>query len=294
MRVGFVGLGAMGLPMTLHLIDSGHDVTVASRGRGPIDAAVAAGATEGDGPRGVVGASDVTILCLPNSPDVVEVVDAAWPAIGNGKILVDTSTIDPEVERSLHERVTEAGARYLEAPLSGGTVGAENGTLTLMAGGESDVLDAARPAVEPFAGLIVHVGGAGMGQVAKLCNNLIYAAQMLATAEATTMAAKAGVDLHKLHEVISHSTGDCTAIRTRIPFEGVLADSPASNDWQPGFMADLMAKDLDLAIAYAAKEQSPLFTSSIVRQLLGAASQAGCGREDFSALGKIVRRLAGV
>jgi 3-hydroxyisobutyrate dehydrogenase len=294
MRVGFVGLGAMGLPMTLHLIDSGHDVTVASRGRGPIDAAVSAGAAEGNGPKGVVDASDVTILCLPNSPDVVEVIDAAWPAIGNGKVVVDTSTIDPEVERALHERVTAAGARYLEAPLSGGTVGAEKGTLTLMAGGESDVLDAARPALEPFAGLIVHVGGPGMGQVVKLCNNLVYAAQMLATAEATTMAAKAGVDLQKLYEVISHSTGDCTAIRTRIPFEGVLADSPASNDWQPGFMTDLMAKDLDLAIAYAAKERSPLFTSGTVRQLLGAASRAGWGREDFSALGKVVRRLAGV
>ena len=294
MRVGFVGLGAMGLPMTLHLIDSGHDVTVASRRRGPIDAAVSAGATEGNGPQGVVDASDVTILCLPNSPDVVEVIDAAWQAICNGRVIVDTSTIDPEVERSLHERVTAAGARYLEAPLSGGTVGAEKGTLTLMAGGESEVLDAARPALESFAGLIVHVGGPGMGQVVKLCNNLIYAAQMLATAEATTMAAKAGVDLQKLYEVISHSTGDCTAIRTRIPFEGVLADSPASNDWQPGFMTDLMAKDLDLAITYAAKEQSPLFTSGIVHQLLGAASQAGWGREDFSALGKVVRRLAGV
>ena len=294
MRVGFVGLGAMGLPMTLHLIDSGHDVTVASRRRGPIEAAVSAGATEGSDPRGVVDASDVTILCLPNSPDVVDVIDAGWPAIRDGKIVVDTSTIDPEVERSVHERVTAAGARYLEAPLSGGTVGAEKGTLTLMAGGESDVLDAARPALEPFAGLIVHVGGPGMGQVVKLCNNLIYAAQMLATAEATTMAAKAGVDLHKLYEVISHSTGDCTAIRTRIPFEDVIADSPASNDWQPGFMTDLMAKDLDLAIAYAAKEQSPLFTSGIVRQLLGAASRAGWGREDFSALGKVVRRLADV
>ncbi len=294
MRVGFVGLGAMGLPMTLHLIDSGHDVTVASRRRGPIEAAVSAGATEGGDPQGVVDASDVTILCLPNSPDVVDVIDAGWPAIRDGKIVVDTSTIDPEVERSVHERVTAAGARYLEAPLSGGTVGAEKGTLTLMAGGESDVLDAARPALEPFAGLIVHVGGPGMGQVVKLCNNLIYAAQMLATAEATTMAAKAGVDLHKLYEVISHSTGDCTAIRTRIPFEDVIADSPASNDWQPGFMTDLMAKDLDLAIAYAAKEQSPLFTSGIVRQLLGAASRAGWGREDFSALGKVVRRLADV
>lgn len=294
MRVGFVGLGAMGLPMTRHLVEAGHDVTVASRSRGPIEAAIAAGAVEGDGPAGVAEASEVTILCVPNSPEVAEVVDAALPALTDGKIVVDCSTIDPEVERAQHDRVGAAGARYLEAPLSGGTVGAEKGTLTLMVGGVAGVLEAARPALDPFAGLIVHVGGPGMGQVVKLCNNLIYAAQMLATAEATTMAAKAGVDLRKLSEVVTHSTGDCTAVRTRIPFDGVLPDSPASNDWQPGFMTDLMAKDLDLALAYAGRAGTPLFTSGLVRQVLGAASEAGYGREDFSALGKVIRALANV
>ena len=294
MKVGFIGLGAMGLPMTRHLVEAGHDVTVASRSRGPIERAVELGAREGDGPAGVVRDSDVTILCVPNSPEVVDVMDAALPSLGKRKIVVDTSTIDPDVERAQHERAGAAGAGYLEAPVSGGTVGADKGTLTLMVGGAGTVLEAARPALEPFAGLIVHVGGPGMGQVVKLCNNLIYAAQMLATAEATTMAAKAGVDLGKLHEVLIHSTGDCTAVRTRIPFEGVLADSPASNDWAPGFMTDLMAKDLDLAVAYASKAGTPLFTSGVVRQLLSAASEAGYGREDFSALGKVVRQLGGV
>jgi 3-hydroxyisobutyrate dehydrogenase len=294
MKVGFIGLGAMGLPMARHLVNAGHEVTVASRRPGPVDTAVGFGAVAGDGPADVVARSEVTILCVPNSPDVVGVVDAARPGLGAGKIVVDCSTIDPEVERAQHERVTATGARYLEGPLSGGTIGAEKGALTLMVGGDDGVLEAARPALEPFAGLIVHVGGPGMGQVVKLCNNLIYAAQMLATAEATTMAAKAGADLTKLHEVLVHSTGDCVAVRTRIPFEGVLPDSPASNDWRPGFMTDLMAKDLDLAIAYAARESVPLFTSGVVRQLLGAASQAGYGREDFSALGKVVRELGGV
>jgi 3-hydroxyisobutyrate dehydrogenase len=294
MKVGFIGLGAMGLPMTRHLVDAGYEVTVTSRSRGPIYAAVSAGAIEGDGPADVVRASEVTILCVPDSPDVVQVIDTAVPALADGKIVVDTSTIDPNIERAQHERVTATGARYLEAPLSGGTVGAEKGTLTLMVGGEADVLAAARPALEPFAGAIVHVGGPGTGQIVKLCNNLIYAAQTLAVAEASTMAAKAGVDLRKLHEVITQSTGDCNAIRTRIPFEGVLPDGPASNDWQPGFMTDLMAKDLDLAIGFAARADSPLFTSGIVRQLLGAASEAGYSREDFSSIGKIVRELAGV
>jgi len=132
-----------------------------------------------------------------------------------------------------------------------------------------------------------------MGQVVKLCNNLIYAAQMLATAEATVMAEKSGVDLAELYEVLTHATGDCVAVRTRLPAPGVVTDSPASNNWAPGFMTDLMAKDLDLAVSYAAQHQTPLFTAGLVRQILGAASEAGYGREDFSALAKVVRALAG-
>jgi 3-hydroxyisobutyrate dehydrogenase len=293
MKVGFVGLGAMGFPMTRHLVEVGHHVTVTSRSRGPIEAAVTLGAVEGDGPRAVVEASDITVLCVPSSPEVVEVLDAALPALGSGKVVVDTSTIDPEVERAQHHRVAATGARYLEAPLSGGTAGAQAGTLTLMVGGAAATLDDARPALEAFAGLIVHVGGPGMGQTVKLCNQIIYAAQMLATAEATVMATKAGVDLAQLYEVLTHSTGDCVAVRTRLPAEGVVPDSPASNGWAPGFMTDLMAKDLDLAIAYAAKERTPVLTAGIVRQLLGAASEAGYGREDFSSLAKVVRSLAG-
>jgi 3-hydroxyisobutyrate dehydrogenase len=295
MRVGFIGLGAMGFPMMRHLVEAGHDVTVASRSRGPIDAAVALGAHEAKaGPRDVVAVSDVTLLCVPSSPDVDAIVGDALDALTPEKIVVDTSTIDPEVERAQHERVRGTGASYLDAPLSGGTVGAEKGTLTLMVGGDAEVLARARPALEPFAGLIVHVGGPGVGQVVKLCNQLIYAAQMLAVAEASALASKSGVDLRLLHEVGTHATADCVALRTRIPVPGVLPDSPASNDWAPGFMTDLMAKDVDLVLAYAAKLGSPTFTAGVVRPVLGAASAAGFGREDFSALGKIVQRLAGL
>ncbi len=294
MRIGFVGLGAMGLPMTRHLLDAGHVVTVASRGRSPIEQAVSAGAVEGDGPAAVVAASEVTILCVPDSPDVVAVLDAALPALGSGKIVVDTSTIDPDVERAQHARVAATGAGYLDAPLSGGTVGAVNGTLTLMVGGDADVLAVARPALEPFAGLIVPVGGPGVGQVVKLCNQLVYAAQMLAVAEAATMAKKSGVDLGVLYEVMTHATGDCTALRTRIPFEGARPDTPASNSWQPGFMTALMAKDIDLVLGYAQRLGVPALTSGVVRPVLGAAVTAGYGREDFSALGKIVRSLSGL
>jgi 3-hydroxyisobutyrate dehydrogenase len=288
MRIGFIGLGAMGLPMAGHLVAAGHDVTVASRGRGPIEAAVALGAHDGATPRQVAEAAELIILCVPNSPQVVEVVDGMLGALGQGKTVVDCSTIDPEVERAQHVRVGATGARYLDAPLSGGTTGARNGVLTLMVGGDASTLEDVTPALSAFAGLIVHVGGPGMGQVVKLCNNLIYAAQMTATAEAAALAVKSGVDMHKLFEVLTHATGDCTAVRTRLPVAGVVPDSPASHDWAPGFMTDLMAKDLDLALAYAAAARVPMATTATARQMLASAQDAGYGREDFSAVAKVV------
>ena len=293
MRIGFVGLGAMGLPMAGHLVAAGHEVTVTSRSREPIDAAVARGARDGGSPRGVAEASEVVIVCVPNSPEVVEVVDAMLPVLGAGRTVVDCSTIDPDVERAQHVRVGETGACYLDAPLSGGTAGAQKGTLTLMVGGDAAVLEATTPVLEAFAGLIVHVGGPGMGQVVKLCNNLIYAAQMTATAEATALAVTSGVDMAKLLEVLTHATGDCVAVRTRLPVPGVVPDSPASNGWKPGFMTDLMAKDLDLAMAYAVKCGVPVPTTAAARQLLTAAGSAGYGREDFSAVAKVVLALSG-
>ncbi|HEY1827906.1 MAG TPA: NAD(P)-dependent oxidoreductase [Acidimicrobiales bacterium] len=293
MRIGFIGLGAMGLPMVGHLLGAGHEVSVASRGRGPIDAAVTDGAHDGGTPQGVAEAAEVIFLCVPNSPEVVGVVDAMLDVLGEGKVVVDCSTIDPDVERAQHERVAATGARYLDAPLSGGTAGAHKGTLTLMVGGDAGTLADIGPALDPFAGLVVHVGGPGMGQVVKLCNNLIYAAQMTATAEATALAVKSGVDPHKLLEVLTHATGDCVAVRTRLPVPGVVPESPASNGWQPGFMTDLMAKDLDLALRYGAGAGVPLVTTATARQLLTAASSAGYGREDFSAVAKVVLALSG-
>jgi 3-hydroxyisobutyrate dehydrogenase len=294
MRLGFIGLGAMGLPMTRHLLEAGHQVTVASRSPGPVERAVSLGALEGGTPAGVVAASDTVILCVPSSPQVDEVVGAMLPALREGQVVVDCSTIDPEVARAQHLRVAAAGAGFLDAPLSGGTAGAEAGTLTLMVGGEAATLEAVQPSLEPFAGRIVHVGGPGMGQVVKLCNNLIYAAQMLATSEATALAVTSGVDLAKFHEVLVHSTGDCVAVRTRLPVPGVVADSPASNGWRPGFMTDLMAKDLDLALAYGASVGVPLATAATARQALTAAITAGYGREDFSAVAKVVLALSGL
>jgi 3-hydroxyisobutyrate dehydrogenase len=293
-RLGFVGLGAMGLPMTRHLVEAGHEVTVASRSQGPVDRAVALGAVDGGSPAGVVASADIVFLCVPSSPQVEEVVALMLPDLGRRHVVVDCSTIDPDVARAQHALVTGTGAEFLDAPLSGGTAGAEAGALTLMVGGDEATLDRVRPALDAFAGRIVHVGGPGMGQVVKLCNNLIYAAQMLATAEATALARRSGVDMAKLHDVLVHATGDCVAVRTRLPVPGVVAASPASNGWQPGFMTDLMAKDLDLALAYAARVGVPLASTSTARQVLTATTVAGFGREDFSSMAKIVFALSGL
>jgi 3-hydroxyisobutyrate dehydrogenase len=294
MNLGFIGLGAMGLPMARNLVDGGHRVTVTSRSRGPVDTAVGFGATDGGSAAGVASESDLVVLCLPDSPDVVSVVDAMVEGLRPGAIVVDCSTIDPDVERAQHDKVSRSGARYLDAPVSGGTVGAAKGTLTLMVGGDASTLEEARPGLEPMAGLVVHVGGPGMGQVVKLCNNLLYAAQMVATAEATALALKSGVAMDELFEVLVHSTGDCTAVRTRLPVPGVVPDSPASQGWKPGFMTDLMAKDLRLALAYAERCGVPLTVTPLARHSVEAASEAGYGREDFSALAKVVLRDAGV
>lgn len=288
MDVGFVGLGVMGLPMARHLVNAGHRVTVSSRSRPPVDRALAFGARDGGWERGVAQDGEVIVLCVPSSPDVEKVVGNMLPELRPGKTVVDCSTIDPDVERRMHALVSETGAAYLDAPVSGGSAGAENGTLTLMVGGSASVLDEARPALAAFSRLIVHVGGAGMGQVVKLCNNLLYAAQMQATAEAFALALASGAEPGPMLEVLLHSTGDCTAVRTRVPVPGLQPDSPASNDWRPGFMADLMAKDLDLALAYAARAGVTLGTTALVRETLRRAQEAGYGREDFSALAKVV------
>ncbi|HYA68083.1 MAG TPA: NAD(P)-dependent oxidoreductase [Acidimicrobiales bacterium] len=293
MRIGFIGLGAMGLPMTRNLLAAGHQVSVVSRSRQPVETAVSLGAVDASSPAELAESSDVVVMCVPNSPDVAGVVASMLDALVPGKIVVDCSTIDPDVERAQHDAVSATGAEYLDAPVSGGTAGAQAGTLTLMVGGDPSTLERVRPALDPFSGLVVHVGGPGMGQVVKLCNNLIYAAQMAATAEATALAARSGVDMAKLYEVVTHSSGDCVAVRTRLPVPGVVPDSPASNGWKPGFMTDLMAKDLDLALAYGARVGVTMTTTATARQMLTAASAAGYGREDFSALAKVVMTLAG-
>lgn len=293
MKVGFIGMGVMGLPMTGHLLDAGHEVTVSSRSQGPVDAAVARGAVDGGSPAGVAATSDVIVVCVPDTPDVEGIIASMVGTLRRGTIVVDCSTIAPEAEVKLHAAVADAGCRYLDAPVSGGSVGAQRGTLTLMVGGDPVVLDEVRPVLDAFSALIVHVGGPGAGQVVKLANNLLYAAQMAAVSEAFSMVKASGVSLEATLEVLSHSTGNCTALQTRVPFEGVQPESPVSNGWRPGFATSLMAKDLRLALAHGDRVGVPMRATTMSSALLEAAVSAGYGADDMASVGKVVREESG-
>lgn len=294
MRLGFIGLGTMGLPMAGHLVAAGHTVTVSSRSQAPVDKAVDGGALDGGGPEGVAAASEVIVLCLPDTPDVIAVIDSMLAFLAPGTVVVNCSTIDPEAEKAICAKVQAAGGDYLDAPISGGSMGAAKGTLCVMVGGDPAALEKARPALEPFSSTIVHLGPTGSGQVVKLGNNLLFAAQMAATAEAFTMIKACGVDLQAALEVLSASTGNCTAVQGRIPFEGIQLEAPPSNGWKPGFATELMLKDLRLALAHGERVNVPMRATVMTEALHAQAVEAGYGREDMSAVGKVVRAEAGL
>lgn len=286
MDIGFIGLGQMGLPMTRHLIGAGHRLYVGSRSRGPIDAALASGAVADGDPAFVAAHSEVVLLCVPFTPDVTQVLNDLAPALRPGTVVVDHSTIDAAAEPGHRDLVVAAGGRYVEAPVSGGPAAALAGTLAIYAGGERADVDAVRPVLTAYSARVVHTGPTGSGQAMKLCNNLIHAAQNLAVAEAFGLAARAGLDLRALHEVILGSTGDCTAVRQRVPVAGVVADSPASNDWR-GFPVEWMKEEMDMVLRLADTHGFPLVSTRVFRRLLDFAAEAGYGDLDFSAIGRL-------
>jgi 3-hydroxyisobutyrate dehydrogenase len=296
-RVGFIGLGAMGTPMCRNLLKQGFPLTVWNRSRPAIDELAAEGARAAASSAEVGRNADVIITCVPNSPQVVEVVtgpNGVLEGAAAGATVIDMSTIDPNVSKQVAAACAAKGVRFLDAPVSGGTVGAVNGTLTIMVGGDAAVLEEVRPVLAALGTNIFHVGDVGMGEVVKLCNNLIYAAQMVAVAEAFTMGVKAGADPKMMFEVITRSTGKCVALDTRTPVPGVVPTSPASNDWQPGFMTALMLKDLGLALDFGKATAVPMFVTAVAEQVHRLAVNDGHGRKDFSALALTVQKLAEV
>jgi 3-hydroxyisobutyrate dehydrogenase len=294
LRVAFIGLGAMGLPMAENIARAGFSLTVWNRTAAKAGGVIELGASAAGSPREAAAAADVTLLCLPSSPDVADMLERADGVLAGaqrGSIVVDCSTIDPQASRGFAARCAEHGVDFLEAPLSGGTVGAKNGTLTLMIGGDASVLERARPVLQAVGKNLFHVGGPGAGQTVKLCNQMIFAAQMIAVAEAYTLLGDAGIDPKLATEIFSVSTADCSAVRGRVPVAGVQPNAPASNGWKPGFATEWMAKDLHLAEELARSLTRFVPQTALNHQLMRLTMEAGHAKEDLSIVGEVLNSL---
>ena len=285
--IAFIGLGNMGLPMVANLIKAGHRVHASDVRSEAVEAAVAQGAVAARSAADATRQAEVVVTMVPNSPEVeVAYLGAGGVLEGarRGQIAIDMSTIDPATTRKVGARLDAAGIRMLDAPVSGGVPGAVAGTLTIMVGGDPAVFADARPILGLMGKNVVHVGPLGSGEVAKICNNLLAGVSMVAAAEAFTIGIRAGVDPKILHEVIRTSSGNCWALEHNCPVPGLVPKSASNRDFAPGFMTDLMAKDLSLARAAARDLGVPCFTGALAHDLYMLASRHGLGRRDFSSV----------
>jgi 3-hydroxyisobutyrate dehydrogenase len=290
--VGFVGLGNMGGPMAANLVRAGHAVhgfDVADTARAKLvetGGSAAASITE------AVAPADLVVTMLPEGRHVREVYLGAGgivAAVRPGTLLVDCSTIDVATARAVHEAAAAAGQAMLDAPVSGGTAGAEGGTLTFMVGGSETALERARPLLEAMGRTVVHAGGPGTGQAAKICNNMILGISMIAVSEAFALAERLGLDAAKLFEVSSRSSGQCWSLTSYCPVPGPVPSSPANRGYAPGFTTAMMLKDLKLAqeAALATGALTPLGAEACQVYGLFATSSADL---DFSAVIRMFSR----
>lgn len=288
MKVGFVGLGTMGLPMARCLLRAGHELSCYSRSHGPAGELESAGAAYGmNCARDVVEYAEVTFLCLPDDTAVTSVVRDCLPVAG-GKVIVDCSTVAPATEVALDREVTAAGGFYMDAPVSGGPTGAQQGTLAVMAGGDPLVFERASEPFSAFAKSVQLVGPIGAGQVIKACNQMIVGAQLAAIAECCALVQRAGLDPRHLHHALVHSTADCVMARTRFPVPGVVDTSPASNAWRPDFTTRLMAKDLRIATEITQAHGVQLSSLPVILGFLESSETAGNGTKDWSAFAELL------
>src|SRR5581483_2752561 len=285
----------MGRPMTLNLLKAGHEVTIYARHpeKPEVQEVLKAGAKLAPSSRAVAIASEIVITMVPNSMQVEEVVagpQGILEGARKGLIIVDMSTIAPAMTRKLAQAAAEKGAHFLDAPVSGGSQGAINGTLTIMVGGEREIFDQARPVLEAMGKKenIVFVGPSGSGEVVKLINNMLAGTIAAATAEAMVLGVKAGADVETMTRIIATSTGASWQLSNQFPLRAF------NGSFQPGFMTDLLHKDLGLALDLAAENQTPVAMTALSRQLYEMARAAGYGRSDYTSLMKVLEQIAGV
>ena len=292
MKIGFIGTGTMGRPMLANLVKTGFDVAAYDIVPAALEAAASLGAARAASIRDAAAGCDLVITMLPSSANV----EAAYLSAGGiiegaepGRLCVDMSTVDPGTSQRVATRLTERRVRFLDAPVSGGVGGAEAGTLAIMVGGDAGDLEEARPVLAAMGSNIIHVGAVGAGEVAKLCNNLISGSALIAVAEAFRIGEAYGVDAQVLTNVIAKSSGGTWVMEHMHPVPGIVGSAASSRQYAPGFMTDLMAKDLALAVNAAREKRVPVFVAPAAQQLYRLASSHGLGREDFSAVYKFLK-----
>jgi 3-hydroxyisobutyrate dehydrogenase len=292
MKVGFIGTGTMGQPMLANLVKKGFEVVAFDVVPVALDAAARLGAARAGSIREAAAECDLVITMLPSSANVEAVylsADGLIDAPIAGRLCVDMSTIDPGTSQRVADRLKERGIRFLDAPVSGGVGGATAGTLAIMVGGDARDLEEARPALAAMGANIIHVGAVGAGEVAKLCNNLISGSALIAVAEAFRIGEAFGVDPQILTNVIAKSSGATWVMEHMHPVPGIVDSAASSRQYAPGFMTDLMAKDLALAVNAAREKRVPVAVAAAAQQRYRMASSHGLGREDFSAVYKFLK-----
>jgi len=290
-RIGFIGLGNMGLPMLRNLLAAGHTVSAFDVVASARDAATAAGAGAAPSTGEAVSGAEVVITMLPEGRHVREVYlagEGVIAAAAGDSLLIDCSTIDVATARAVSQAAAARGLAMVDAPVSGGVAGAEKATLTFMVGGEESAVARARPILERLGATIVHTGSAGSGQAAKICNNMMLAIAMIGTAEAFTMAERLGLSAEALFQVASRSSGQSWALTSYCPVPGLVPTAPANRDYRPGFTAAMMAKDLRLAQEAATSVDVATPLGSEARNLYALFKGRGHGELDFSAIIKMI------
>lgn len=288
--IGFIGLGIMGQPMARNLLRAGFALTVHSRSRGPVEALVREGATDGGSPRGVAERSELIITMLPDSPDVQLVVTGPAGVLEGLRpraVLVDMSTISPIVTQELARAVEAKGGEMLDAPVSGGEKGAIEAMLSIMVGGRADVVERVRPVFQALGKNIVHVGDHGAGQVTKACNQVVVALTIQAVSEALTLAAKAGVDPARVRQALLGGFAQSRIL-------DVHGLRMLERNFAPGFKVRLHQKDLGIALSTAKALGVPLPATAVVEEAFAALRRLGRDDDDHASLVTLLEDQAGI
>jgi 3-hydroxyisobutyrate dehydrogenase len=289
-RVGLIGVGAMGGPMGQNLLKAGHALVIYSRTRTrpEVERLIEAGATYAGSPAEVGRSARIVITMVGNADDARQVSQGLLSTMAPGGLIIGMETIDAATRRDLEAQAAAKGVAYLDAPVSGGTIGAERGALTIMVGSTSEAFERARPILSVLGTNIYHCGPIGSGAVAKLSNNWIYLASMVTVVQSARMAQRAKLDEATTHEIWLKSTGDCVAVRTRVPFRHVVQNNPVDHDYRPGYPIEHALKDLKL-IERSAKELgiSTLGMPEVIA-VYEAAAQQGLAKKDIAAIAEVL------